>query len=69
MKATAKSAAERAEALERSGAADVVEFREMRADILRVESKVDKMVWAIVGLALTIASTAVGIAVTVGAHP
>jgi len=54
---------------EKQGAADMVEFREMRADILRLEGKVDRLVWAIVGLALTVAGTAIGIAITIGAGP
>ena len=54
---------------ELQGAADLVEFREMRNDILRLEGKVDRLVWAIVGLALTVAGTAIGIALTIGTGP
>jgi hypothetical protein len=68
VKKTAAVAADKVQALENQGAADLVEFREMRSDIDALTSKMDKLIWAVVGLALTIAGSAIGIAITTAAH-
>lgn len=61
---------ERLEALELARAGEIVEVREMREDIGTLKRTLDKLIWAIVGLALTVAASAIGIALTIagGVH-
>lgn len=58
----------RIEVIERTDAATHVEVQEMRADITSLKNTLDKLIWAIVGLALTVAGSTIAIAVTLGAH-
>ncbi|HEY6020803.1 MAG TPA: hypothetical protein VIY48_13175 [Candidatus Paceibacterota bacterium] len=56
----------RIETIEKDAAVDRQIQSEIRDDVLQLKRTLDRLVWAIVGLAFTIAGTAVGIAITAG---
>lgn len=62
-----KKNSNRLEVLERSDAVQETQIVEIHNDIKALKTTLDRLVWAIVGLALTIAGTAVGLALTLGA--
>lgn len=53
--------------LEKGQAVDQQILHEVRDDVLQLKRTLDRLVWAIVGLALTVAGSAIGIAITAGA--
>ena len=56
--------------LEKKEAANEVSFHELRADVHDLRSTLNKLIWSIVGLALTIAGSAVGLVIAAGiGHP